>query len=263
MIPVVISLEIIESPSPVEVLQGLPASLICRTSFPSQGVTWYKDGSRVNQEEGRCLVLPDGSLFFLNTVLEDTGDYYCAVNDRTTIVNSNHARLSVVQREAEKSILEEENEREKVPSLVFSLRHKKKFSRGMSMEVSLDAEDVRWSKPDSIPTLLWVIAFLTVIMMILLIILVMIIIVIRSRRVPRRESVSEVEYGNNLKQLTPNHQHAAKHKDNEKNTSIDIVDHIYDYATSDQYIFPTKFSDITSSDYSQDYPLLQNNQPLI
>ena len=72
-------LEILESPSPVEVLEGLPVTLICRTSSHHQEVTWYKDGSMITQKDGRCLLLPDGSLFFLNTVLEDTGDYNCAV----------------------------------------------------------------------------------------------------------------------------------------------------------------------------------------
>ena len=325
---IVLSLEIIESPSPVEVLQGLPATLICRASSSYQGVTWYKDGSLINQEDGRCLVLPDGSLFFLNTVLEDAGDYHCAVTDRSTIVRSKHARLGVVTNEEEKVILEEENNDDEVHSLEFSIRPIIKCPENISVELLIDGTGVvSWSRtsystgylvlvmaddipvsnisvdsavdtvqlhnlspshhysvqiatlyeervskmsrkyslflrsplsPSSakIPTQLWVITFLVVIMMVLIIILVMIFIVIKTRGLAR--SCVDVEYGKSMIQ-----QRQSNDDDNEEYANIDTIDHIYDYATSDQYRFSTRLSDISSSDYSQENLFMQIKQPLI
>ena len=331
-IPVVLSIEILESPSPVEVLQGLPATLICRTSSPYQGVNWYKDGSLINQEDGRCLLLPDGSLFFLNTVLEDTGDYHCAVTDRATVVRSKHARLGVVTNEEVKDILEEKNDDDEVHSLEFSIRPIIKCPENISVELLIDGTGVvSWGRrsfstgylvlvvaddlpvsnisvdstvdtvqlhnlspshhysvqiatlyegrvskmsrkyslylrspltPSSakIPTQLWVITFLVVIMMVLIIILVMIFIVIKTRRLPRRQSCVDVEYG---KSMIQQRHKQSNDDDNEEDANIDTIDHIYDYATSDQYRFSTRLSDISSSDYSQENLFMQIKQPLI
>merc|ERR1712179_874176 len=147
VINIVLSLDILESPSPVAVLQGLPATLICRTSSPYQSVTWYKDGSVVTKEDGRCLLLPDGSLFFLNTVLEDTGNYHCAVADKTTIVRSKHARLSVVSNEEEKESLMEDKNDEEVHSLEFAIPHSPKPPENISVELLLDGTGVvTWNK---------------------------------------------------------------------------------------------------------------------
>ena len=107
--------DILESPQPVQVMKGSPATLKCRTSSssPTLEITWYKDGSQflLDQKVGRCLLLPDGSLFFLTTSAEDTGDYYCAVTGRKLVVRSKSARLSVLGhgQEDQEMFSEEDN----------------------------------------------------------------------------------------------------------------------------------------------------------
>ena len=72
-----------------------------------------------------------------------------------------------------------------------------------------------------------------------------------------RDSVHEIEFGNNLKQYSPNNQHGENNL--EKDCNFHTTDHVYDYATSDQYIS----SDKSSNDYSQEFPLLQCNKSFI
>jgi len=331
VVPVVFPLHILESPSPVEVLEGSPATLICRTSSSYEVVTWYKDGSILHQEEGRCLLLPDGSLFFLNALLEDTGDYHCSVSDMKTIARSKHARLSVVSEKEEKEVFSDKNDEKEVHTLEFSIPHKLKPPKNINVELLLDGTGVvKWSKAESstgylvlvmadnipvsnisvdssvdtvqlhnlspshhysveiatvyegsisepskrhslylssplttspssrIPTQLWVIAFLVVIMMILIIILVVSIIVFKTRSAARRDSVSETESGKRIIHYQPTY--TTKGPVREYNDRLYPTDHIYDYATSDQCRFSTKSS---NSDYSQEYPFLQSQQPLL
>ena len=75
-VSVVISKVITEPPHSVEVLQGSPVTLDCRTSISADGIIWYKDGSvvRTEDDQDRFFILPNGSLFFLSTEVTDSGD---------------------------------------------------------------------------------------------------------------------------------------------------------------------------------------------
>ena len=329
LVATVLGLDILESPEPVLVEQGLPATMQCRTSSPSAVVTWYKDGAILSQEDGRCLLLPDGSLFFLTTVLADSGDYHCAVTARNIMARSASARLSVVTDQEERDSLENKKDTdEEVPTLL-----KLKPPENISTELLLDGTGVvRWSKvvpstgylvlvmagtvpvsnisvessvdtvqlhnlsptlhysvqlatvyagarsqlsktyslylsspltvASHIPTQLWVIAFLVVIMMTLIIILVITIVVMRSRSMPRRELSSEIEYERSLNQYRPRTQHTFLDLEGEYSDKLYNSEHVYDYATSDQCRFSTKSSD-KSSEYGQQYAFTQIHQPLI
>ena len=138
---------IIESPQPVQVMKGSPATLKCRTSSssPTLEITWYKDGSQflLDQKVGRCLLLPDGSLFFLTTSAEDTGDYYCAVTGRKLVVRSKSARLSVLghgQKDQEE--VSEEDLDEQSPTLDIFLPSKVLPPSNISAQLLLDGTAV-------------------------------------------------------------------------------------------------------------------------
>ena len=98
---IVTSITILESPESVQVIIGLPSTLKCRASAAYASITWYKDGSKHDPEKGRCLLLPDGSLFFLSTRAEDVGEYHCTVTDRSNVVRSRSASLSVLENSME------------------------------------------------------------------------------------------------------------------------------------------------------------------
>ena len=97
VVKIVTAITILESPDSVQVMQGLPATLKCRASAAYESITWYKDGSKHNADEGRCLLLPDGSSFFLSTRAEDAGEYHCEVTDFSNVVRRRSARLSVLE----------------------------------------------------------------------------------------------------------------------------------------------------------------------
>jgi len=58
---------------------------------------WFKEGSLLDTKkyQDRFLLLPDGSLFFLNTQAKDSGSYHCTVLVNGKVYNSEPARLSV------------------------------------------------------------------------------------------------------------------------------------------------------------------------
>jgi len=101
LVQLLLSSDILESPQSVKVLSGSPATMKCRTSQPSSAIIWYKDGSEflLDQKVGSCLLLPDGSLFFLTTQAGDTGDYFCEVTGRNIGGRSREARLNVFDSE--------------------------------------------------------------------------------------------------------------------------------------------------------------------
>ena len=92
-----------ESPHDVMVLRGSPATLDCRYGSHPYSVRWWRDGDLMDldMEEQDCLLLPDGSLFFLTTRMEDTGRYQCEVTAEEGIFNSKTALLTVFDNQKE------------------------------------------------------------------------------------------------------------------------------------------------------------------
>merc|ERR1712131_326915 len=83
IISYVMSSIIIESPHSTKVTEGSPISLSCRidSDYSDYQIRWYKDGRQIDTQNPlhRILTLPDGTLFFLSSEVEDTGKYYCVV----------------------------------------------------------------------------------------------------------------------------------------------------------------------------------------
>jgi len=76
---------------------GDPATLICRVD--GGDVKWFKNGMEINiDDDEEIFILPDGSLFFLSSRLEDTALYNCGYKEKNgNIVTSRPAAIIVVK----------------------------------------------------------------------------------------------------------------------------------------------------------------------
>ena len=98
---------ILESPSSSVTSPGDPVTLRCRVSGDSENISWYKDKNILKMEElsQRLMLLPDGSLFILSALDQDSGSYQCSVYEEEKEVFSDIARL-VVGEDAHNDALE-------------------------------------------------------------------------------------------------------------------------------------------------------------